>query len=837
LDPQWRARLGRLRHNRQLRTSTINTSNQLTVTGPFESQYVTFQGVSPVFINGQMTVDILNFIDNATTFNCPVTVNGSVAVNSNALVALQSSITFLNNGTFVLTNTANLNYANTSATFINKGIFAGATASVSTGTALFTNASGGSIIVSSGSSLQFQGTLASDGNFQPAANGFLYITSTTTLYDGALFTGTGVTGMVGNITNTGSALVTGNLQLGNLTNGMGANLTVSGLFEVSGGGGVTWYGGSLQGVGTNITGTIQIDSGANLVINQQNSMTIRNLVLANNGTVTCTNIGNVSVGYNAQINNNGKFYLAGDGEFETINSGPAGASLATFNNASGTLEKTQGATNSDSVFFFPVQGGTINVDQGTLDLDGGGSIDLVDCGGVLKLLAGTFTVTQPNATLEDYATPGGGFISGKIILGSAAILNLTGTLKIVSVTFEQDPGTQITGVGVLKVAAEGDSMFNWVGGTIALTPPGSIFIDVGSMTISGANNVKQFKSGSLLNRASIFWTGDNSAGGIQVGDGVTIINSKGAFICDCDAVMSDVSTNIHPVFTNLFGAFVIKTNSTGNSTFGIPLVNLGKIIGGSGTLEIVNYDDSQTAIPDFGIVFAGGTVRIDNNVVLHGGFSGSGTLSSGHGITNAGNVEADLVTVVGDLANDGNFELGDAPGILRWSGGGNFTQNSSGTLVVPIQGTNAATPDFGQLKMDPNFGFLTLAGTLQVVIENGYAPAIGTIFPIISSSQRTGTFSNVLMPAGMTLQYTSGGANVVITGKVPVQIISPQYTNGQFQFGFNTISNRNYLVQYTASLAPTNWLPFTNFTANGSFYLLTDTNSSSPQGFYRVIEP
>jgi hypothetical protein len=35
-----------------------------------------------------------------------------------------------------------------------------------------------------------------------------------------------------------------------------------------------------------------------------------------------------------------------------------------------------------------------------------------------------------------------------------------------------------------------------------------------------------------------------------------------------------------------------------------------------------------------------------------------------------------------------------------------------------------------------------------------------------------------------------------------VQILSPALTNGQFQFGFNTITGRSYTVQYTDDLVP-----------------------------------
>ena len=89
----------------------------------------------------------------------------------------------------------------------------------------------------------------------------------------------------------------------------------------------------------------------------------------------------------------------------------------------------------------------------------------------------------------------------------------------------------------------------------------------------------------------------------------------------------------------------------------------------------------------------------------------------------------------------------------------------------------------------------------------------------------------------MQLNYTSGGATLVVTGAVPVQIISPAITNGQFQFGFNTISNRSYTVQYKDDLTSGNWTFLTNFTGNGSYWQAPPPLPLVPQRFFRVSNP
>jgi len=88
----------------------------------------------------------------------------------------------------------------------------------------------------------------------------------------------------------------------------------------------------------------------------------------------------------------------------------------------------------------------------------------------------------------------------------------------------------------------------------------------------------------------------------------------------------------------------------------------------------------------------------------------------------------------------------------------------------------------------------------------------------------------------MGINYTSGGANIVVTNIVPVQVVTPVLTNGQLQFSFGTISNRSYTVQTNNNLASTNWMFYTNFTGNGSFQTIT-LPATSPKTFIRVREP
>jgi hypothetical protein len=70
-----------------------------------------------------------------------------------------------------------------------------------------------------------------------------------------------------------------------------------------------------------------------------------------------------------------------------------------------------------------------------------------------------------------------------------------------------------------------------------------------------------------------------------------------------------------------------------------------------------------------------------------------------------------------------------------------------------------------------------------------------------------------------------------------VQILSPALTNGQFQFGFNTITGRSYTVQYTDDLPGGNWTTLTNFTGTGSYWQVSPLLPLVAHRFFRVSNP
>jgi hypothetical protein len=71
---------------------------------------------------------------------------------------------------------------------------------------------------------------------------------------------------------------------------------------------------------------------------------------------------------------------------------------------------------------------------------------------------------------------------------------------------------------------------------------------------------------------------------------------------------------------------------------------------------------------------------------------------------------------------------------------GDYTQTSSGELDIHLYGASAN--DMLQVS-----GLATLDGTLRVYGMNGYAPAPGAVFVVVTYGSRSGVFSDLILPS------------------------------------------------------------------------------------------
>ncbi len=113
-------------------------------------------------------------------------------------------------------------------------------------------------------------------------------------------------------------------------------------------------------------------------------------------------------------------------------------------------------------------------------------------------------------------------------------------------------------------------------------------------------------------------------------------------------------------------------------------------------------------------------------------------------------------TIDGNLTNGGEVDLGTAAGTLTING--SYIQSAAATLNLKVGGTTAGT-QFDQINAS---GSVTLAGTLDVSLINGFGPSVPEVFPAITAQAgQSGSFATTSFPSfdgvmAFTTQTTAG---------------------------------------------------------------------------------
>jgi hypothetical protein len=190
------------------------------------------------------------------------------------------------------------------------------------------------------------------------------------------------------------------------------------------------------------------------------------------------------------------------------------------------------------------------------------------------------------------------------------------------------------------------------------------------------------------------------------------------------------------------------TSVTGGTADFLNGGSTGKLTNSGGTVQLAagttftvttgNYTQSNGG----STYLNGGTLSVasTSSVVI-----GSGTYLYGPG------------TISGNLSNSGYVFVGggSAPGTLSVTG--NYTQASTGTLFVQIDGSSA-----GQLDLLAVGGKASLGGTLTVTLGGGYSsPPTGTTFTIITYTSESGNFTTKNL-GGLT-KATIGATSYFLT--------------------------------------------------------------------------
>jgi hypothetical protein len=592
------------------------------------------------------------------------------------------------------------------------------------------------------------GSISNSGTFTKSLAG-----SAATLVSAPLLNGVGGTVSVGagtlELTNPGSS---GN---GNYTVASGAFLQLTGQslqsgHKVSGLGSVIFSGtpSSLSGGTYSVSGTTTFTAAGNIPITLGEIVTLGPTMVSG---------GSVSFGSGVILNPLGPTSpLTINGGTVTFGTAQAGgASIATLNFSVGTI------VNNIDTITIPV-GGTLNWTGGTFQ----GTAGLV--------LNGTGTLSGAGTgTLTGSPTGEGLTVNGTFTQSGTATLDIENS-ALITVNTGGTYNLQSTG-GVTSSSTGAALPTLIIAGTFGFADPPP------SRPPQPTGNTLSSQSGSRNHARPNQQTGT----GFETAMTIFTIMLAGAdvhFDTGAIAFINGVS-----VGGSSMGApirWIIQTNAAARAAVSAAIANAHVTVNGTlnadagGTMTIasnVTVDGTGTLlITDTTTVAAGATIDVANINVMSGGtLLAVGTFGNATAPTNVTN-------------NGGVVQPHMSSGILTING--SYTQSSTGTLAIEIDGTTAGT-QYSQLMVN---GTATLAGTLQLIQDNGFVPAVGDTFTIVPATGEVGIFATIntgtfpafpafsasyIVPPGVVLQAAGNPTlnatpNPLAFGSVPEETTS-----------------------------------------------------------------
>ncbi|HEX4412652.1 MAG TPA: dockerin type I domain-containing protein [Lacipirellulaceae bacterium] len=598
------------------------------------------------------------------------------------------------------------------------------------------------------STLDIQNGIFKPGNFTLAAvsnstsNLILDIGSTTTIGSGPFYIGTLGTGNL-TVLNAATLITTG-------TTAIGLNASSVGTATVSGPAS-SWTANNTLRVGSVGTGTLNIQSGG--------SVTAPSLevgeALGSTGTINLTG-------------NQATFSTPG-----TANIGGSTATLvalsATVNIGTGSTMTLGGTTNLRTNARVNMLGGTLNLN--TINVTAGAQINwsagtinfatapaitssLLDTlltsthtlgtGRTLSATAGTFSLNSPLSLTGGNISVPTLDLSANLKIGAFSNAAATGT-----VTLEPGTTTEISDFGSL-------------GATTGITNNGGTLLLDGSLAnVTGlvTNNTGYIRgtgrfTAGLNNGAAgiiraetgddllIDTTGPTNLGTIELAGGTveyskTLTNLAGGTISGRGIFRGSAAAPGGPGLTNQG----ILSFSAGLTDIYGDVNNTGIIVDGGGS-TVTYYDD---------MVNNGFEIRTvtGSRSVFFGDVSGSGPFTGG-----------------GVVELDGDLKPGNSPANVSF--GGNVVIGPTAATDIELAGTEKGS-HYDSLTVAGN---VSLSGKLNLLLIDGFVPAAGESFNIMSAAGGIdGTFSSMNLPAlagGLyfAVAYTPNAVNVSVAGVV-----------------------------------------------------------------------
>ena len=269
-------------------------------------------------------------------------------------------------------------------------------------------------------------------------------------------------------------------------------------------------------------------------------------------------------------------------------------------------------------------------------------------------------------------------------------------------------GVSFTNSGILqKSAGTGTSSISF-----SLSNTGTIEVDSGTLYQSGS--FSNF-SGTTLTGGTYFVSG---TGQFEFA-GANIVTNAASIILDgtSSEIINTSNGNALAGFTTNAAAGQFTVQDGGSFTTAGALSNAGEItVSGASTLTI-----------------SGALTQSGGSTILAGGTLSSTTST----VTISGGVLGGTGTVEGNVNNP---SVQVSPGTIDSAGTltiqGNYTQGAGGSLNIALGGLGAGV-GYDQLAVT---GTASLGGTINISTINGYVPAVGTSFQVLTFASKTGDF-------------------------------------------------------------------------------------------------
>jgi autotransporter-associated beta strand protein len=382
-----------------------------------------------------------------------------------------------------------------------------------------------------------------------------------------------------------------------------------------------------------------------------------------------------------------------------------------------------------------------------------------------KITIGAVTTSTNSAkTLVLDGTNTGNTVSGAISNGAnvVSVTKSNSSTWTLSASSTYSGGTQIgtnNGAGVLRATANnalgtGAIDFDGSGGatgpTSRLELSGGISLTNPTITLNQRNNtsvaIESVSGNNTMSGAISLSSGGNQAR-IQ-SDANTLILSGG--------ISAASSTR------------TLTLQGAGNG------IASGLISNGGGAISIAKEGTGTWTLSNINTYT--GTTTVSTGTLLVNGRTGTGLTTVASGATLGGSG-----TVAGDLSLSGDLAPGNSAGIISVTGNASFALGSSLTIEI---GGIAIGSGYDHLNVSAQ---LALAGTLNVVLINGFVPTLGASFDLFDRGSIVGTFSNVTLPTIPNLQWDT--TQLYVDGSVKLISALP----GDFD-GNGTVESADFVI-------------------------------------------